>query len=78
MNAVGDLGRRVAERRSELGRTPPALLTGDSRVIVDPAEAALVQSLTIELWAEGERETYVRLIPRKVTGRRIRRRSDHE
>ncbi len=49
------------------------LLTGDARVIVDPQEIGEARSLGIAPWAGGERRTYVRLAPRQVTGRRIRR-----
>ena len=49
------------------------LLTGDARVIADPGEIEEARSLGIAPWAGGERRTYVRLAPRQVTGRRIRR-----
>jgi transcriptional regulator with XRE-family HTH domain len=49
------------------------LFTGDAHVIVDPAERERARSLGVAPWAGGTREAYVRLVPRKVTGRRIRR-----
>jgi len=52
------------------------LLTGDAHVIVDPAERERARALGVAPWAGGEREAYVRLVPRKVTGRRIRRSGD--
>ncbi len=48
------------------------LLTGGAREIVDPEEIEQVRSLGIAPWAGGERRTFVRLVPRQVTGRRIR------
>ena len=51
------------------------LLTGTSRVIADPAELEQARSLDIGPWAGGDRDTFVRLIPQVVTGRRIRHRS---
>jgi transcriptional regulator with XRE-family HTH domain len=52
------------------------LLTGDARVITDPAELDQARSLDLTPWAGGERRTYVRVTPRESTGRRIRRRID--
>ncbi len=54
------------------------LLTGTSRVITDPAELQQARSLDIGPWAGGQRDTFVRLIPQVVTGRRIRHRSGGE
>jgi transcriptional regulator with XRE-family HTH domain len=51
------------------------LLTGHGRVIIDPAEVAMAQSLGIAPWAGGERGIYVRLVPGTTTGRRIRQRA---
>jgi nitroimidazol reductase NimA-like FMN-containing flavoprotein (pyridoxamine 5'-phosphate oxidase superfamily) len=48
------------------------LLTGGAREVVDPEEIRQVQSLGIAPWAGGERRTFVRLVPRQATGRRIR------
>lgn len=54
------------------------LLTGTSRVIANPAELEQARSLDIGPWAGGDRDTFVRLIPQIVTGRRIRHRPSHE
>lgn len=48
------------------------LLTGGAREIADPEEIEQVRSLGITPWAGGERRTFVRLVPRQLTGRRIR------
>lgn len=53
-----------------------ALFTGDAHVIVDPAELERARALGVAPWAGGERKAYVRLSPRKVSGRRIRRSGD--
>jgi len=52
------------------------LLTGEAHVIVDPVEGERARALGVAPWAGGERDAYVRLAPRKVTGRRIRRSGD--
>ena len=51
------------------------LLTGKSHVLVDPDEIRRAQSLAIVPWAAGDRDTYVCLVPREMTGRRIRKRA---
>ena len=53
------------------------LLTGTCHVIVDPSEIDSARSLNIIPWAGGNRDVYLCLIPRTITGRRIRRRSGH-
>ncbi len=54
------------------------LLMGHARVIADPVEIGEARALGLAPWAGGERRTYVRLVPRQVTGRRIRQRAGHE
>jgi nitroimidazol reductase NimA-like FMN-containing flavoprotein (pyridoxamine 5'-phosphate oxidase superfamily) len=54
------------------------LLTGTSRVMADLAELEQARSLDIGPWVGGDRDTFVRLIPQVVTGRRIRHRSSSE
>ncbi len=51
------------------------LITGNGRTVVDPIERDQVRALDVSPWAGGERDTFVRLAPDQVTGRRIRRRS---
>jgi nitroimidazol reductase NimA-like FMN-containing flavoprotein (pyridoxamine 5'-phosphate oxidase superfamily)/DNA-binding XRE family transcriptional regulator len=48
------------------------LLTGTASVIVEPDELERAQSLGIEPWAGGDRQAYVRLRVREITGRAIR------
>jgi transcriptional regulator with XRE-family HTH domain len=55
-----------------LGEGWSVLLTGTASVISSPAEITRVQALDIEPWAGGDRNTYIRLTPTQVTGRRIR------
>ncbi|MFJ3099380.1 helix-turn-helix domain-containing protein [Streptomyces hydrogenans] len=48
------------------------LLVGTVHVLADPAEAmGLSRAVTVRPWSGGERDTVVRLVPRRVTGRRI-------
>jgi len=48
------------------------VLTGTARVITDPAEREHAAALGIAPWAGGDRDTYIRLTPREMTGRSIR------
>jgi hypothetical protein len=48
------------------------LLKGEARVIAEPAELERARALGIAPWAGGERRKYVRVVPRQVSGRRIR------
>jgi transcriptional regulator with XRE-family HTH domain len=48
------------------------LLTGTASVVTGAAEISQAQSLGIEPWAGGDRDTYVRLSATQITGRRIR------
>lgn len=54
------------------------LTSGHGRVVVDPTEREMVKTLDVSPWAGGVRDTFVRLVPDRVTGRRIRGRSGHE
>ncbi len=48
------------------------LISGEGHVIVDPSELAQAQAAGVTPWAGGERDVYVRIAPREVSGRRIR------
>lgn len=48
------------------------LLSGTASVITDERELARAKELDIEPWAGGDRETYIRLVPTQITGKRIR------
>ena len=48
------------------------LVSGDAHLVTGPAELEQVTALGISPWAGGERDTYVRLTAREITGRRIR------
>ena len=48
------------------------LISGQGHVIVDPSELQRAQAAGVTPWAGGERDVYVRIVPREVTGRRIR------
>ncbi|GAB2518497.1 pyridoxamine 5'-phosphate oxidase family protein [Nocardiopsis aegyptia] len=48
------------------------LVTGLARIVHDPDEDAALRALApVRPWAGGERETYVRVTPDQVTGRRV-------
>jgi hypothetical protein len=48
------------------------LASGEAAVLPDPAGRAVAARLSIEPWAGGQRDLFIRLTPREVTGRRIR------
>jgi nitroimidazol reductase NimA-like FMN-containing flavoprotein (pyridoxamine 5'-phosphate oxidase superfamily) len=48
------------------------LLSGTARIITEPAELEHAKALGIEPWAPGDRDIYIRMSARQVTGRRIR------
>jgi hypothetical protein len=64
-------------RGGSAGRGPDrrvgVLMTGKSRLIDDLTEQGLVESLGVQPWATGPHDAFVRLYPRTITGRRIRR-----
>jgi nitroimidazol reductase NimA-like FMN-containing flavoprotein (pyridoxamine 5'-phosphate oxidase superfamily) len=55
-----------------LGEGWSVLVSGEASVVTAPAELAEVAALGIEPWAGGERDAYIRIVAREVTGRRIR------
>ena len=55
-----------------LGEGWSVLVSGDAHLVTGPAELEQVTALGISPWAGGERDTYVSLAAREITGRRIR------
>jgi nitroimidazol reductase NimA-like FMN-containing flavoprotein (pyridoxamine 5'-phosphate oxidase superfamily) len=49
------------------------LIQGTAHPVDSEAERALVVQSGVEPWAGGEKELFVRIIPTRITGRRIRR-----
>jgi nitroimidazol reductase NimA-like FMN-containing flavoprotein (pyridoxamine 5'-phosphate oxidase superfamily) len=49
------------------------LISGEASAMSDPAERQLAQTLGVTPWAGGSRDVYVRIVPKEMTGRRIRR-----
>jgi nitroimidazol reductase NimA-like FMN-containing flavoprotein (pyridoxamine 5'-phosphate oxidase superfamily) len=47
------------------------LVVGTAREIVDGPTQARVQALGLEPWADGQRDHYIRVASKRVTGRRI-------
>ena len=58
-----------------LGEGWSVLISGHAHTVTDPGELEQVRALGVEPWAGDGRETYVRVVPAVVTGRRIRGRS---
>ncbi len=48
------------------------LVSGEAHLVTGPAELETVRALGIQPWAGGEREAYLRIVIRDMTGRRIR------
>lgn len=55
-----------------LGEGWSVLISGEASLVTAPAELAEVAALGIEPWADGERDAFIRIVARDVTGRRIR------
>ena len=49
------------------------LVQGSAHLVDSEAERASIVGLGVEPWAGGEKELFVRVIPTRITGRRIRR-----
>jgi nitroimidazol reductase NimA-like FMN-containing flavoprotein (pyridoxamine 5'-phosphate oxidase superfamily) len=73
--AAGEVSFEVDHLDEALAEGWSVVLTGQSHVIVDPSEVERARSLAVAPWAGGDRDLYVCLVPRMITGRRIRRRS---
>jgi nitroimidazol reductase NimA-like FMN-containing flavoprotein (pyridoxamine 5'-phosphate oxidase superfamily) len=59
-----------------LGQGWSVLVRGPAHRVVHPAELRhLQEDAPVWPWAGGEREVYVRIVPREITGRRIELRS---
>lgn len=48
------------------------LVQGAAHHVDSPAERASVRDADVEPWAGGKRELFVRVIPTRITGRRVR------
>ncbi|MEW2360209.1 pyridoxamine 5'-phosphate oxidase family protein [Spirillospora sp. NPDC029432] len=48
------------------------VVVGTARAVTDPADLAGLRALPLHPWAPGEREHYIRIDPRIVSGRRTR------
>jgi nitroimidazol reductase NimA-like FMN-containing flavoprotein (pyridoxamine 5'-phosphate oxidase superfamily) len=47
------------------------LIRGEAAEVTDPAELARLRMLPLSPWAPGAKSRYVRILPAKLTGRRI-------
>jgi transcriptional regulator with XRE-family HTH domain len=75
------LAARAAQRRvslevdhidDALAEGWSVLVSGRAHRVTEPAELEQVSALGIRPWAAGERETYIRIVPTAITGRRLR------
>ena len=68
-------GRRVcfeADGTDAATRTGwSVLVRGELAEVTDPAELARLRELPLRVWAPGDRDHYVRILPAVLTGRRI-------
>jgi nitroimidazol reductase NimA-like FMN-containing flavoprotein (pyridoxamine 5'-phosphate oxidase superfamily) len=80
-HAWTSLAARAAQRRvsievdhldEERGEGWSVLVSGRAYRVTEPAELDQVTALDIRPWASGERETYIRIVPTTITGRRLR------
>jgi hypothetical protein len=55
-----------------LGEGWSVLVNGEASLVTVPAELKAAAGLGIGPWAGGDRDTYIRISPRGITGRRIR------
>jgi nitroimidazol reductase NimA-like FMN-containing flavoprotein (pyridoxamine 5'-phosphate oxidase superfamily) len=79
-HAWTSLATRAAQRRvsievdhidEERGEGWSVLVSGRAYRVTEPAELEQVTALDIRPWASGERETYIRIAPTTITGRRL-------
>jgi hypothetical protein len=49
------------------------LVQGAAHFVDSADEFASIAGLGVEAWAGGPKEQFIRIIPRRITGRRIRR-----
>lgn len=71
--AAGTVSFEVDNIDDALSEGWSVVVSGDAHVVADPTERASMERLDVRPWAGGDREAYVRLVPRTITGRRIRR-----
>ena len=69
----GQLSFEVDHIDDALNEGWSVLISGDAHVISDPDERGLAKATGVLPWAGGTKDVYIRIAPRKMTGRRIRR-----
>jgi nitroimidazol reductase NimA-like FMN-containing flavoprotein (pyridoxamine 5'-phosphate oxidase superfamily) len=60
-------------QHSSLGEDLSILIQGAAHLVDSEAERASIVQSGVEPWAGGEKELFVRVLPSRITGRRIRR-----
>lgn len=68
----GTVSFEVDHLDEDLGEGWSVLVNGAAHVVTQQSELAEVEALHITPWAGGDRETYIRLVARHISGRRIR------
>jgi transcriptional regulator with XRE-family HTH domain len=69
----GQLSFEVDHIDDALNEGWSVLISGDAQVILDPDERVLAEATGVTPWAGGPKGVYIRIAPREMTGRRIRR-----
>ena len=69
----GELSFEVDHIDNALTEGWSVIVTGEAQVISDPQERDLARSTGVAPWAGGTKEAYIRIMPKEMTGRRIRR-----
>ncbi|WP_165492279.1 pyridoxamine 5'-phosphate oxidase family protein [Egibacter rhizosphaerae] len=49
------------------------MVQGTAEEVADPSELARVRAIGLRPWAPGDRDHYVRVLPSRITGRRMMR-----
>jgi hypothetical protein len=68
----GTVSFEVDHLDEALGEGWSVLVSGEAHVVTEPAELQQVRALGITPWAGGDREIYVRIAARDMSGRQIR------
>jgi len=70
--ALGRVSFEIDHIDEALAEGWSVLISGEGHVIEDPSELERARTMGVAPWAGGEREVYVRIVAREVTGRLIR------
>ena len=71
-HAESKVAFEIDELRAATREGWSVLVQGSAHLVDSEAERASIVGLGVEPWAGGEKELFVRVIPSRITGRRIR------